>query len=64
MEIGNDGRHRFGRFLREVKAHLPNIRHLSIGADINLFYEGLKSALVSPAPSLEYLSLFLPGTQK
>ena len=58
MEIGNDGRHRFGRFLREVKAHLPNIRHLSIGADINLFYEGLKSALVSPAPSLEYLSLF------
>ena len=60
MEIGVSGRHRFDLFLREVRARLPHIRHLSIGADINIprVYEGLKSALVSPAPSLEYLSLF------
>ena len=60
MEIGVSGGHRFDLFLREVQARLPRIRHLSIGADINIprVYEGLKSALVSPAPSLEYLSLF------
>ena len=58
MEIGVSGGHRFDLFLREVQARLPRIRHLSIGADIYQFYRGLKSALESPAPSLEYLSLF------
>ena len=58
MEIGVSGGHQFDLFLREVQARLPRIRHLSIGADIYQFYRGLKSALVSPAPSLEYLSFF------
>ena len=50
----------FGLFLEEVRAHLPYICHLKISSDVffrSLGYE-LQHALVSPAPFLEYFSLF------
>jgi hypothetical protein len=55
----DDGR--YGLSLEEVLARLPHVHHLSIGSESEFFgsfYYGLKHALVSPAPSLEYLSLF------
>ena len=48
---------RFGLFLEEVQARLPHIRYLSIGSE---YFEALYhelATLVSPAPTLEYLSL-------
>ena len=51
---------RFGQFLNQVQAYLPQIRHLSISAEfefVRTIYGGLESTLVSPAPTLEYLSL-------
>ena len=60
MEIRTSSRdYRFGLFLKEAQAHLPQIRHLSIGAEsFGLIHGQLENALVSPAPTLEYLSLF------
>ena len=52
---------RFGPFLNQVQAHLPHIRHLSISADFfRTTYWELVNTLVSPAPTLEYLSLSFP----
>ena len=52
--------HLYRQFLKEVQVHLPHIRHLSIGADsefVRTTFRKLASTLVSPAPTLEYLSL-------
>ena len=50
---------RFGPFLHQLQEFLPHTRHLSIGAgSFGTMYRGLEDALISPAPSLEYLSLF------
>ena len=56
------GRHeddRFGLFLKEVQARLPHIRHVSIEAECHFrfIHRRLENALVSPAPTLEYLSV-------
>ena len=60
METWVSGRYdddRFDLFLKEVQARLPQIRHLGIGAKfLEIMYQGLEDALVSPAPTLEYLS--------
>ena len=48
---------RFGHFLKEVQGRLPYIRHLSICAGFVGIHWRLKNTLVSPAPTLEYLSL-------
>ena len=51
---------RFGQFLNQVQAYLPQIRHLSIKGELEFLrtiYGGLENTLVSPAPTLEYLSL-------
>ena len=49
---------RFGQFLNLVHECLPHTRHLSIGAEsFGTMYRGLEDALISPAPTLECLSL-------
>ena len=62
IETGVSGRYdddRFVLFLKEVQARLPHTRHLSISTEsFGTMYRGLKHVLVSPAPTLEYLSLF------
>ena len=53
------GRHNeLDLFLKEVQAHLPHVRHLSISAERDLELDRtICWELVSPAPTLEYLSL-------
>ncbi|KAN0134353.1 hypothetical protein V8E53_007851 [Lactarius tabidus] len=51
---------RFGAFRAELRARVPQIRHLSINAKpYNL--SSTLAVLVSPAPTLKYLSLFSRG---
>jgi hypothetical protein len=51
---------RFGTFQTELHARVPHIRHLSINAKPRHLRSTLEG-LVSPAPTLEYLSLFSRG---
>ena len=54
-------RHEFGLFLKEVQAHLPYTRHLSIRTEVAAVDGKICQELLSlaPAPTLEYLSLSL-----
>ena len=55
---------RFGLFLNQLQEFLPHTRHLSIGAgSFRTIYRELEDALVSPAPTLEYFSLFFQGDE-
>ena len=62
IETSVSGQHdddQFGLFPNQVQECLPHTRHLSIGAEsFGTLYRGLEDALVSPAPTLEFLSLF------
>ena len=61
MEIwvsGQDEDDRLGQFLNQVQVHLPHVHHLCIGTEfVGTTYGGLLNTLISPAPTLEYLSL-------
>ena len=60
MVSGRHDDHRLGQFLSQVQAYLPRIRHLSMSTNsdfISTIYGGLANTLVSPALTLEYLSL-------
>ncbi|KAF8268678.1 hypothetical protein EI94DRAFT_1714278 [Lactarius quietus] len=48
---------RFSMFQKEVQARIPHIYHLSISAEL-FHLHSILEGLVSPAPTLEYLSLF------
>ena len=53
---GRDDKGQFAVFLKEVRAHLPHIRHVSIEAEsFSFIHYRLENALVSPAPTLESL---------
>ena len=66
METRVSGRYnddRFSQFLIQVQVYLPHVRHLSISANskfVSTIYGGLPNTLVSPALTLEYLSLSCP----
>ena len=50
--------HLFYQFLKEVQEHLPHVRHLSFSAEsVRTTFRQLANALVSPAPTLKFLSL-------
>ncbi|KAF8274346.1 hypothetical protein EI94DRAFT_1714263 [Lactarius quietus] len=51
---------RFSMFQKEVQARIPHIYHLSISAEL-FHLHSILEGLVSPAPTLEYLSLFSRG---
>ena len=51
---------RFSRFQKELQAHLPDVCHLKISAELIRLHKTL-GELISPAPTLEYLSLFSHG---
>ncbi|KAF8262926.1 hypothetical protein EI94DRAFT_1742155 [Lactarius quietus] len=51
---------RFAAIQKELQARVPNICHLSISAELFRLHRTL-GGLVSPAPTLEYLSLFSRG---
>jgi hypothetical protein len=53
-------RDRFRTFRKELHAHVPRIRHLQISANPILLHAILEG-LVSPAPTLEHLSLSSPS---
>ena len=58
MRVSQYDGHLFHHFLKEVQVHLPHVRHLSISAEfIRTSFWELANTLVSPAPTLEYLSL-------
>jgi hypothetical protein len=52
---------RFGAFRAELRARIPQICHLSINAKPYYLRKTLAILLVSPAPTLKYLSLFSRG---
>jgi hypothetical protein len=64
MEKRVSGKQDDGPFLKEVRVHLPHIRHLKIGAEASDIYEGLSDNLELPAPTLEYFSMFCQGSWK
>ena len=47
---------RFSAFKKQLQARMPNVSHLSFKAQLDRLHETL-GGLVSPAPTLEYLSL-------
>ena len=51
---------RFSAFQKELQARLPNVCHLTINAQLVRLHETF-GGLISPAPTLEYLSLFCRG---
>ncbi|KAN0134354.1 hypothetical protein V8E53_007852 [Lactarius tabidus] len=52
---------RFGAFRAELRARIPQICHLTINAKPYYLRKTLAILLVSPAPTLKYLSLFSRG---
>jgi hypothetical protein len=54
----NRSNDQYCRLLKKVNAHLPHIRHLSIGVEAAHICWGIETQLVLSAPILEYLSIF------